>query len=153
MSYIKIDIENADKVAANLDKLKELPTYLQGAGTEASNEILNTKGMRNYPPGTAANQPPPPFYIRGRGTQVSYGRNLGNSERLGTQWKVIPYGKSGTQISNQVSYAKHVHGTRQARAMARIGWRKLWDVATEKIPQITTIYNKWINKLLSKYGL
>ena len=154
MSYIKIEVDGADKIANNLDKVgNDLPNYLRGAGTEASNEILDTKGLRNYPPATGANAPPPPFYIRGRGMQVSYSRNLNNSQRLGTRWQVLPYKKTGTSIANPVTYAKWVHGAQQARAMARIGWRKLWDVAKEKVPQITDIYNRWVGKLLKRHGL
>jgi hypothetical protein len=37
--------------------------------------------------------------------------------------------------------------------MAGIGWRKLIDVAREKLPQIKAIYQAWINQAISRLGL
>jgi len=150
---IHIEIEGLDEVLNNLDTFgRDLPKYMKGAGIEASNEILNEKGLRNYPPATEANLPPPPYYIRGRGMQTSASRNDGRSERLGTRWEVLSYALR-TVIRNPVSYAKWVHGTEQARAMSRIGWKILVEVAKEKTQVIETIYNKWVNKLLKSKGL
>jgi hypothetical protein len=152
---VSINVEiDADKKQIALSKFSaELPHYLQGARIEITDLILDTKGLRNYPPSTAANQPPTPFYIRGRGTQTSAGRNTLSSERLGTRWQSVPYSKIGMKISNPVSYASYVHGEQQARHMARIGWRKLYETAKGKTKQIATIYNRWIARLIKKHDL
>ena len=151
---IRIRVEGLDVVVKNLDKIgSDLPRYIMGAGKETADNVLAVQGLRRYPPMTQANQPPPPYYIRGRGMQVSSSRNTGKSERLGTRWDVKQFGRLGIEISNPVSYAEWVHGERQARAMRRIGWKKLSEVAKEKAKTIEAIYNKWVNKLLERYKL
>jgi hypothetical protein len=136
-------------------KLVQFPTEIQksmeAAGNEVGKEILGTVGLRKYPPETAANKPPLPYYVRGQGTQTRRG-NKGNSERYGTQFYVESViGK--TTIGNRASYARFLGGAEQAKAMGRIGWRKLFDVAKEKLPQIKEIYQKWINYTIKKLGL
>ena len=120
---------------------------MSAAGKEAAEEILKTRGVRTYPGQTAANAPPVPYYIRGRGTETASG-NLGNSEKLGTQWNV----RKGwsTKIGNRASYAAHVHGEKQAAAMGDIGWVKLKDAALMKITQVTRTYNRWVKYTLAK---
>ena len=154
MSAISVEVVNEDVVRKNLEKVGgDLPRYLQGARIEITDGILNTKGLRSYPGATEANQPPVPFYIRGRGMQYKFGNN-NKSQRLGTQWQSIPYGKIGMKISNKVTYAPYVHGEEtQAGAMARIGWRKLFSVAKEKTGFIRDVYNNWVDQLLRKHGL
>jgi hypothetical protein len=151
----KIELQGAEELQLALQRVSQmLDTYMQAAGAEAvKNEILPTEGIQTYPPESAGNQPPPPYYIRGQGTQVSYSRNLNNSERLGTRWNTtgVPYGVS---LSNAASYSGFVHGREtQAEAMGRIGWRKLWDVAEEKRAAITSVFQRWFEKLMHDAGL
>lgn len=149
---IRIEVLNADKVAEALRKFPRQATrYFESAGREAGEEIVNTRGLRSYPPATAANQPPTPYYIRGRGTQYK-ARNDMRSERYGTQF-FVKAERYTTTIGNRASYARWLAGQEQARAMADIGWRKLFDVATEKVSKITGIYNAWVDKLLRDVGL
>jgi len=154
---ISITVVGLDKVLAGLGKYpSEVGRYLEAAGKETGAEIIQTTGLANYPPATAANQPPTPFYIRGRGTQTAHG-NLYNSERLGSQntnegFSIFSVGPK-TTIGNRASYAKYVIGERQAKWMAKIGWRKLFDVAKEKVPQITAIYAGWVSKCIRDLGL
>lgn len=153
MTEIRIRVEGLDTVLKNNNTIgADLPRYIMGAGKETADNVLGVQGLRKYPPSTRANQPPPPYYIRGRGTQLA-SRNLGNSERLGTRWNVKQFGRLGIEISNPVSYAEWVHGERQARAMRRIGWKKLSEIAIEKVKTIEAIYNKWINKLVERHKL
>lgn len=153
MPEIKIEVEGLDKVIAKLHKFPvEIARNFGAAGAEAAKDvILPTEGLQNYPPMTAANAPPTPYYIRGRGTQYAT-RNLMNSERLGTRWNVERKGFS-TVIGNPVSYAKYVHGDEQAGAMATIGWKKLFETAKEKIDDIKRVYQAWINKTIRDLGL
>jgi hypothetical protein len=153
MADIRVDVQGADKLA---DALRQVPRraqrYLQAAGKEAAAEILDTEGLRRYPPADAANQPPPPYYIRGRGMQYK-ARNDGRSERYGTRYYVKSEGYS-TIIGNSASYAMYLTDAKlQARHMAARGWRKLAEVAQSKIGRIRTIYQGWVEKLLRDVGL
>lgn len=152
--FISLEITGLDKLVKAFDKWpREIRKNIEAAGREASDEILNTEGLRNYPPETAANRPPAPFYIRGRGTQYASGRNTLTSENLGKKWLTTVKGYF-TRIGNIASYAKWLHSDKlQARAMGRIGWRKLFDVAREKIPEITRIYQRWVNATIRRLGL
>ena len=153
MPEVKIEVEGLDKVLAKLHKFPgKIARNFSAAGAEAAKDvILPTEGLLNYPPITEANMPPVPYYIRGRGTQYMT-RNLMNSERLGTRWVVERKGFS-TVIGNPVSYARFVHGEEQAEAMASIGWRKLFDVAKEKIKAIQKVYQAWVNKTIKDLKL
>ena len=151
MTQLQIEIKGLDRIIAAFQKFPgAVARNMSQAGHQAASEVLDTTGLRSYPSHTDANMPPTPYYIRGSGTQTSKG-NLGNSERLGAKWK-IQKGWS-TRISNAVSYAEWVHGEKQAGAMAKIGWRKLFDVAKEKVGTITGIYNRWVAKTLRELGL
>lgn len=138
-----------------ISKLKRFPVQLReamgGAGAESAEEILDTEGLRNYPPSTAANEPPTPYYIRGQGTQYA-NSNKGNSERYGTKFATETRGYS-TVIGNTASYSKYLAGDEQAEAMARIGWRKLFDVAKDKLPTIQLIYTRWLDRAKKQAGL
>ena len=150
---ISIEVEGLDKLLA---KLHEFPAKIRGtfvaAGREAGHRvILPTKGLQNYPPMTDANRPPTPFYIRSKGTQTK-SRNYFNSENLGKQWYMRREGL-GMRIYNRASYARYVHGDEQAKAMKRIGWRKLFETAKRKRRDITKVYNAWVAKTIRDLGL
>ena len=150
---LKVEIKGLDKLNRAMKKFpKTVMKNWSAAGKEAAEDvILSTEGLRNYPPDTAANKPPAPFYIRGVGTQTQSSNYL-NSERLGTKWDVTRSGFQ-TSISNPASYARYVHGKEQAKAMAGIGWKKLHDTARKKLKQITRVYQGWVNKTLRDVGL
>ncbi len=151
--FIKVEITGLKELEAAIQKFpRESQKYLSAAGKEAASKvILPTEGLKKYPPSTAANAPPTPYYIRGRGTQYASRNNM-SSERLGTQF----YVKSAnyqTEIGNRASYAKYVVGEEQAHWMGPIGWRKLKDVAEEKMTNIVKVFDAWVNKLLKDVGL
>ena len=152
---LTIVVHGLDRVQAALNRFpNEIAQTLQAASTEAAEEILNTTGVRSYPGATAANAPRPgrsSYYIRGRGTQYA-SRNDGRSERLGTQFYVQPTAY-GAEIGNRASYAEHVVGEKQAGAMAGIGWRRMIDVAEEKLDEISAVYQKWVDRLIERLGL
>lgn len=149
---IKIEIENADKIVAGLKRFPdEIKNNFAAAGQEAGAEIVGTEGLAKYPPETDANRPPTPYYIRNRGMQYKT-KNTGKSERYGTQY-YVKRDTNGTAIGNRASYAKYLAGEEQARSMAKIGWRKIFDVAKEKIGIITNIFNKWTDYTIKKLGL
>ena len=146
-----IRIETKQVTQALAKAPREIATAINAAGDESANVILGTVGLRSYPPNTDANLPPTPYYIRGRGMQYASG-NAANSERYGSKWTVKTTGY-GTTIGNSASYAPRLAGPNQPPHFARIGWRKLVDVATEKLPQITKIFNLWIERAIRRAGL
>ncbi|KKN11054.1 hypothetical protein LCGC14_1030330 [marine sediment metagenome] len=153
MTLIKLDISGDTETAAALAELPvELEQAAEGAGMEVSAEILGTVGVQAYPPATAANAPPTPYYIRGLGTQYA-SRNLGNSEQYGKRWTTEADGYT-TVSKNTASYGPFlVDDLRQAGHMALIGWRKLGDVATEKKDKLIAILEGWIDLAIEKLGL
>lgn len=151
---IDIEVHGMKELNAAFEKFPRMVAKnMSQAAHEASNDvILSTEGLKNYIGETKANQPPVPYYKRGTGMQVSESRNLMNSENLSKQWTTKREGWI-TRIGNRASYAKWVHGDEQARAMGAKGWRKLYDVAKEKIGAITKVYHGWVSKTLREAGL
>jgi hypothetical protein len=148
-----VEVKGIETLTANLEKFrKEITSNMGAAGAEAGQDvILPTRGVQRYPPATDANQPPPPYYVRGRGTQTKSG-NRGESERYGTQFVVKASGMD-TIIGNRTSYAPHLAGEKQAGHAARHGWRILREVAEEKIGQIRERYQAWVEKTIRDLGL
>lgn len=152
MTIVKVRIDAKSLLA----KLKKFPvkmkTFWQQGAEEAAAEVLDTTGIRRYPPATAANQPPTPYYQRGVGT-VYKGGTRHTSQRYGSRWKIKSRGYT-TVATNTATYAKYLVGDDdQAKAMAKIGWRKLGDVSKEKRTTINSIMKKWIRKGLKELGL
>ena len=153
MSDLQIEIVGLDKLMASLEKFpNKVRKTFKGAGEESSKIIIESKGLQDYPSETSANMPPAPYYERGKGMWTSATRNTYKSEVLGKQWYVKSSGFQ-TKIGNRASYARWVHGDEQARAMAAIGWKKLFDVAKSKIKRITKIYQMWVNRALRELNL
>ena len=159
---LRIEIKGLDKLVAAFEKFpKQIARAMSQAGHEAGRDvILPTPGLKKYPPKTAANTPPEPYYIRGRGMQYKSG-NTGGSERLGTQWSVLRRGAQ-TYIGNRASYAQWVHGDEQgegqAMQMGRAakrpkGWARLRGVVQDKMAKITRVYQNWVDKVIRDLGL
>jgi len=150
-----IDIPNLDRIRERVMRSPELLIEaFAAAGDTAAKYLLEQEGLAAYPPETAANKPPVPYYIRGVGTQTAAGNrynserldektadgNLHNSERLGEHWTITLQGNVTTVGNIGVSYADKVHGDFQPPNMARIGWRKLSAAAEESEEEIAKIY-------------
>lgn len=150
---IDIEVRGADKLARAFDEMpQKIIENMRAAAKEAGAEIINTRGLKVYPPLTDANKPPTPYYIRGRGMQYKT-RNSGKSEKYGTRFYVRARGY-GAVIGNTASYAKYLADEKlQARHMAKIGWRKLIDVAKEKIEAVRKIFQDWVDKTIRDLGL
>ena len=151
--HLTIEIRGLDKLLTAFHKFpKEIARAMSQAGHQAANDVLKEEGLRNYPPSTAANRPPTPYYKRGTGTQYkSY--NKGESENLGKQWYVKRTGYS-VRIGNRASYAKWVHGDEtQERAMRRIGWKKLFATFKDKRADIQKVYQGWVDRTIARLGL
>jgi hypothetical protein len=174
--FITIEIDKAQ-----LDRLdrafkqfaSQADRYMAAAGKEIADDvILPTVGLRSYPRADEANAPGRMkmvtfgdgktgtfrmgYYtrgyglyqpVRGGGFKLAHG-----SERYGTQFYVTSNGSSIT-IGNRASYAMLLGGKDQAKVMGARGWRKLYDVAKEKVREINNRYNKWVDKLIRDVGL
>jgi hypothetical protein len=163
---INISFRGLNELNAKLNKLgKSLEKYLSSGAQQAGKEIVKTEGLQKYPPTTESNQPgryslvnkkPMGYYTRGKGWNyplvkngnvVGY-KNTKSSENYGKQFHVdkVPY---GARIGNRASYAPYLTDEKdQSKYMASRGWRKLKDVANEKIEQIKQTLQTWIDKAL-----
>ena len=150
---LEITIAGADKIVKGFNAFpKEIKENFRQAGHESATAVIKTVGLAEYPPLTEANSPPTPYYIRGRGMQYKSKNNM-KSEKYGTKFYVKQEGY-GTIIGNSASYAKYLADeNKQATALAAYGWRKLIDVAREKLGKITTIFEKWAQYTIDKLGL
>lgn len=150
---IQIETKDLNLLMTRLDKFKnKIARYMSAMAHEAGQHVIKQKGLMRYPPATEANQPPTPYYIRGRGTQNKSGNNH-KSERYGTQFYVKREGDHAI-IGNRASYAKYLTSEdEQSETMAKYGWRKLADVVKEQMPQIKKIFDKWVQKALKEVGL
>ena len=142
MSYIRITWSGLDELRAKLsDPEGKVAQTLEVAGREAGESMLSEEGLRRYPASSSGNQPPVPYYIRGRGVQYRT-RNTNQSERYGTRFYVQAAGMQ-TRVGNTASYAPYLtDDAKQSRAMARIGWRKLIEVARERASEIVALYRE-----------
>ena len=146
----RIEIKGLDKLVKKINKLEQMDAVK--AALKQSATFLAGK-MAEYPPQTAANQPPTPFYIRGRGTQTGSG-NLGNSEDLGQKWRGAKpqiRGKGFTvAIGTNVSYARFVQSQDdQAMAMKKIGWQTDQRVLDENKDEVKEYLADAINKIIN----
>jgi hypothetical protein len=152
MTEIRVQVIGLEKVREGLAKFpRQIEKYMYSAGRESASAVLTTEGLKKYPPATAANKPPVPYYVRGLGTQTASG-NLGQSEDYKHRWTVKKAGY-GVEVRNDASYARYLGGSEQVGWAKDHGWRKLTDVAHQKLGKIVAIYNGWIAKLIKDLGL
>ena len=151
-----IQVVGLDKVEAAFKRFpQEIEQDIGQAAAEAAKLVIAQEGVSNYPPATEANAPPVPWYERNKGMWVNRAGQLvnkGNSEQYGKAFDVQKV-RMGVTILNKASYGKYLGGEQQARHMARIGWRKVFDVAKEKQSEITEIFNLWIARLIRRLNL
>jgi len=159
---LELNIKGMDKVVAGMSHLNgHMSKYMVYAGREAADEVLDTQGLREYPP----NGPKPAMQMtdkQRRGyfaklnsgeIEVPYRRGQSpGSEKYGSQWYIAEK-KYGVKMGNRASYAGHLTSNDQANYMAGLGWRKLWDVAKEKKDRIQSIFQAWVDKLIQDAGL
>ena len=147
---IDIKVIGADETAQKFTLGAAGMWSLLGDAMESSLKYVHTDAS-TYPPETEANQPPPPYYVRGVGTQTKTG-NLGESQQLGSRWSETTELKSKTltgTLSNPVTYASHVHlkATQRPFHAAR-GWRTVETITQEAIPQIIGFFEDAIRKVV-----
>ena len=139
--------------------LRKLPRLFMSnmveAGQKVGKHVIIQPGLKTYPPETNANNPPEPYYIRGRGTQrkshagVSYNDN--SSEQYGSQWNVKSNPRQ-VRITNAASYSGWLAGKKQSRTMRRIGWKKITVVIQERMKHIRAIFQSHIGRAIRQAG-
>lgn len=171
---VELDRATLDRLDAAFRRFgSQAEKYMAGAGREIAEDIiLPTEGLRKYPPADAANAPGRfkevtfstgrtvtfrmGYYVRGNGmyqpTRGGGYKLSKGSERYGTQF-YTKASQATITIGNRASYARYLGGEYQAGHMGARGWRRLIDVATEKLGQITDRYTRWVDKLLRDVGL
>ena len=171
---IKLYPESERKFTRALSQFgRQIDRYIGAAGREISEDIiLPTVGVMRYPPADEANQPGRTktvtfgdgrivtfrmgYYERGRGMFVPVRgggyRLAAGSKRYGTQFNTATKGEQ-VIIGNTAPYAIYLGGEQQAAFMGARGWRKLVDVAREKLSEITRRYENWVEKLIRDVGL
>lgn len=151
-----IQVVGLDKVEAAFKRFPdEIEQDIGQATAEAAKLVIAQEGVSNYPPATEANAPPVPWYERNKGMWVMYHGEVvirKESEHYGEAFDTQRV-KMGVTIINKAKYGKYIGGEQQARHMARIGWRKVFDVAKEKQAEITEIFNLWIARLIRRLNL
>lgn len=151
---IEIKITGLKEIERKLNAIPGKLRLMQDELTGSASRIVLTDrggGKPFYPPTTEHNQPPTPYYERGVGehwaTHVEY-----NSERMHEKFITESRGWA-SHIRNTASYSPDVIGSTQKPLMKEIGWRKLIDVAREKVPEITKAWNRIVNKAIKQTGL
>jgi hypothetical protein len=151
---ISIQVKGLKELEAALEKF---PRYLKAVQSEfsraASEVVLADQGGGKpfYPPETQANQPPPPYYIRGTGMQYA-NYNTHKSEQMDRRFVTDTKGWM-TRIRNTASYAPYVIGEEQTDVMEYIGWKKLIDVAREGQRAIAERWEDIVRRTLIRAGL
>ena len=150
-----IEITGIDEIISKFQQGDQVADkLLTNAMSQAVDLVGKDAGI--YPPETASNQPPPPYYIRGQGTQYAT-FNMGESKDLRNQWEKtvekVDEGVIGT-VENKVSYAPWVHGIQsQAWFHTRNNWRKVDQIATDTESRIVEYFEiaaqQWANFMRS----
>lgn len=123
-------------------KLRGFPSALSEAlkNTEdfATSQILADQGGGHpfYPPTTAHNSPPAPYYERYVGEYMPNGMLSSFSQRMGDQFSWMIQGLE-LHIRNAATYAAKVIGANQDSFFSSIGWLKLIDVGRTNLEAIT----------------
>ena len=115
-------------------------------------DVAMTQGVKHvsqdaaiYPPETEANRPPPPYYIRGVGTQYKT-YNRGESRQLGERWKWkvenLKTQVKGTVWNAVFTYGPYVHGIiRQIEIHKKREWRNVEKIATDNLQQVQRYFD------------
>src|SRR3990167_7243581 len=152
---IDIKIEGADQLAKRLRTAGDLirKTAMLDGMQDATKYVATNSAV--YPGLTDANAPPPPYYIRGKGTQYEK-YNRGESKQLGDHWerKVSEKG-DGVQgtVENKTSYAPWVHGVVKQRWFHKItGWRNIERIRDDVEQGVVQIFRSGVEKVLRIAG-
>lgn len=152
MAFIEINVDMQKFLTAIKRFPTVLPKNMGAAGQEALEMILDTEGLRNYPPETAANRPPTPYYERGAGTHYKSGI-VRTSQNYGKHWETEAEGYVAKAKNTGVDYNEFLGGENQVWWASGYGWKKLVSTAKEMIGEIVKIYQTWLDTTIEELGL
>lgn len=154
---VGVDIEGVDavqKMLAQIDNpqvaravTKDVATYVQGQ-------------MRKYPPYTYVSRTRAygkPFQTKRQRNWFFWALRTGQlrlpyqrTQKLKRGWKVLAFGATDHIVANDVSYAKHVQNSPQARMMTLMQWRSVQRVIREDADAIRRQAQEAFNRALKK---
>src|SRR3990167_883326 len=152
---IDIKIEGADQLAKRLKLAGDLirKTAMLGGMHDATKYVAKDAAV--YPAETEANAPPPPYYIRGRGTQYDK-YNRGESKQLNLHWdRHVSERGDGVQgvVENKTSYAPWVHSVVRQRWFHKINnWRNIERIKNDVEQGVVQIFRSGVEKVLKIAG-
>lgn len=149
---IQIDIRGDKELVAKLYQVDATirKTVVAGGMQDAVRYVAQNAAV--YPPTTEANSPPPPYYIRGTGTQyASYNRR--ESEQLNLHWDTRVnqhHGATVGVVENKVSYAPWVHSVvRQSWFHKMRNWRNIERIKQDVEQGVVKIFKDGVTRALS----
>ena len=152
---IKINISGDKELLAKLraaDKIIRARVLTEGM-SDATRYVA--KNAAEYPAETEANAPPPPYYIRGKGTQYEK-YNRGESEQLNLHWdRRVSERGDGVQgvVENKTSYAPWVHSVvKQTWFHKMRGWRDIERIKQDVEQGVVQIFRSGVEKVLRIAG-
>ena len=153
---ISIDIRGDKELSAKLRQVESAirRTAMTGGMQDATKYVATNAAV--YPPTSAANAPPPPYYIRGTGTQY-VGYNRRESEQLNLHWDRRvneSHGQATGVVENLVSYAPWVHSVvRQSEIHKTRNWRNIERIKQDVEQGVVKIFKDGVEKALRVFGL
>ena len=152
---IDIKIESAEQLAKRLKLAGDLirKTAMLGGMHDSTKYVATNAAV--YPPTSEANAPPPPYYIRGKGTQYEK-YNRGESEQLNLHWdRRVSERGDGVQgvVENKTSYAPWTHSVvRQSWFHKMRGWRNIERIKQDVEQGVVQIFRSGVEKVLRIAG-
>ena len=152
---IDIKIEGIKELSGRLDKVSDLirKMAMLGGMHDATKYVATNAAV--YPPTTEANVPPPPYYIRGTGTQYK-GYNRNESEQLNLRWDRIVSEKGDDVqgvVENKTTYAPWVHGVVRQRWFHKThNWRNIERIKNDVEQGVVQIFRHGVEKVLRLAG-
>lgn len=163
--FLEINAQEVDDFANRLSS--SIDAIAQNAQREWMQSTVGgiVGAMREYPPETDANRPPPPYYIRGVGRVLRGGKILFTSGQLGSNW-VENISVSGAEVTGEIRnstanpmtgnvYSSYVHGVpgglgrrgEQAGFHTRRGWPSLLNVTLAAVGETraNVVYSGGLN--------
>ena len=157
---IKINISGDKELLAKLraaDKIIRARVLTEGM-SDATRYVA--KNAAEYPAETEANAPPPPYYIRGTGTQYATS-NRQESKRLNLHWipsvnVKVREGGIGTVrgvVENRTSYAPWVHSVVGESWFHRMrNWRNIERIKSDVEQGVVKIFKDGVERVLRLAG-
>jgi hypothetical protein len=133
---------NAGVKVVGLDELLAKMRRLAGSDVADKTLIAYAEEVKErgtvYPPETEANQPPPPYYIRGQGTNTGSSIRK-TSDDMKHKWELKK--SSSIVLSNAAKYSEYVQGRYQPTYHKQRGWINIYQFAHDNLSRLKEIFH------------